>query len=171
MKKLTENGREEKRAKSLELSNKYKKQGDSLNARKKFAESIDVTPDMAYKLIAELEKHCVEFFVAPYEADAQLAYLCKIGYVDFVITEDSDLLVYGARRVFYKMDNEGYGVEICLDRLHLCKDFDFSGFTGDMFLETCILAGCDYLPSIPGIAFKKAHKHMKEFRNYKKVII
>ena len=44
------------------------------------------------------------FVVAPYEADAQLAFLYREGIVDAVITEDSDLLPYGARRVFYKLD-------------------------------------------------------------------
>ena len=37
--------------------------------------------------------------MAPYEADAQLTYLQKEGIVDFVITEDSDMLVFGCTRV------------------------------------------------------------------------
>lgn len=41
----------------------------------------------------------IECIVAPYEADAQLAYLCKENMVDLVITEDSDLLVFGCQRV------------------------------------------------------------------------
>ncbi len=42
----------------------------------------------------------VECIVAPYEADAQLAYLQKEGIVDLVITEDSDLLVFGCKQVW-----------------------------------------------------------------------
>ena len=38
--------------------------------------------------------------VAPYEADAELAYLVKEGIAHFVITEDSDLLAFGCPRVF-----------------------------------------------------------------------
>ena len=41
--------------------------------------------------------------VAPYEADAQLAYLSKIDYIQGVITEDSDLLVFGAANVLLKL--------------------------------------------------------------------
>ena len=41
----------------------------------------------------------MECIVAPYEADAQLTYLQKEGIVDVVITEDSDLLVFGCQRV------------------------------------------------------------------------
>ena len=40
----------------------------------------------------------VDCIVAPYEADAQLAYLMKIGITQFTITEDSDLLVYGCEK-------------------------------------------------------------------------
>ena len=39
--------------------------------------------------------------VAPYEADAQLAYLEMQGITDFTITEDSDLLIYGCKKVSY----------------------------------------------------------------------
>ena len=52
----------------------------------------------------------VEFIVSPYEADSQLAYLSIINYIDLVITEDSDLLVFGAKEIFYKMDNNYYGI-------------------------------------------------------------
>lgn len=38
--------------------------------------------------------------MAPYEADAQLAYLMKAGIVQAIISEDSDLLVYGCQKVF-----------------------------------------------------------------------
>ena len=37
--------------------------------------------------------------VAPYEADAQMAFLAISGAVHAVITEDSDLLTYGCPRV------------------------------------------------------------------------
>lgn len=37
--------------------------------------------------------------VAPYEADAQLAHLSRTGAVDAVITEDSDYLPYGCKKV------------------------------------------------------------------------
>ena len=41
----------------------------------------------------------MECIVAPYEADSQLAYLSIQGIVDLVITEDSDLLVFGCKKV------------------------------------------------------------------------
>ena len=41
----------------------------------------------------------VDFIVAPFEADAQMAYLAVNDIVHSVITEDSDLLPYGCPRV------------------------------------------------------------------------
>ncbi len=35
-----------------------------------------------------------QFVVAPFEADAQLAYLAKSKYIDAIISEDSDLIPY-----------------------------------------------------------------------------
>ena len=41
-----------------------------------------------------LSKCNILYVVAPYEADAQLAYLNKHNKIDIVLTEDSDLLAY-----------------------------------------------------------------------------
>ena len=40
------------------------------------------------------EKH-LNYVGSPYESDAQPTYLQKIGVIDFIMTEDSDLLVFG----------------------------------------------------------------------------
>lgn len=42
--------------------------------------------------------------MAPYEADAQLAYLARTGVVDVVITEDSDLVLFGCPKVKLQFD-------------------------------------------------------------------
>ncbi|KAK4399299.1 Exonuclease 1 [Sesamum angolense] len=44
------------------------------------------------------------------------------------------------------------------------------GFTQMMLLEMCILSGCDYLPSLPGMGLKKAHALMKKFKSHENVI-
>lgn len=45
----------------------------------------------------------------------------KEGIVDLVITEDSDLLVFGCKRVLFKMDDTGNGKLIDLERDNLGK--------------------------------------------------
>ena len=46
-----------------------------------------------------LKRRNIRFIVAPYEADAQMAYLALNGLADGVLTEDSDLLCYGCPTV------------------------------------------------------------------------
>ncbi|ETO28260.1 hypothetical protein RFI_08871 [Reticulomyxa filosa] len=52
-----------------------------------------------WKKKKELKQLKVEFVVAPYEADAQLAYLYHTKQISAVISEDSDLLVFGIGKV------------------------------------------------------------------------
>lgn len=101
----------------------------STSALSHMSKSADVTPEMAYMLIEALRKESIEFIVAPYEADAQLAYLDKIGRVAAVISEDSDLLLFGIRRILFKMDKFGSAEEVCLDRLGSCTEIDLREFT------------------------------------------
>ena len=46
----------------------------------------------------------------------------------------------------------------------------FSDFTLEMLQITCVLAGCDFLPSIKGIGFRKAHNLVKAWRTVPQVI-
>jgi hypothetical protein len=50
------------------------------------------------------------------------------------------------------MDNEGKGEEICSKNFGANEDLDLLNWLPSRFLEMCILAGCDYLESLPGIA-------------------
>eukprot|EP01070_Trichotokara_eunicae_P000127 Trichotokara_eunicae@DN10304_c0_g1_i1.p1 len=72
---------------------------------------------MIDRVIFALKKAGLEVIVTPFEADAQLSYLARTGYVDAVITEDSDLLAYGCPRVIVKMDQVGIGQEIDLTEI------------------------------------------------------
>lgn len=47
----------------------------------------------------ELRRENIEYIVAPYEADAQMAFLAKNGFVHAVITEDSDMIPFFCPRV------------------------------------------------------------------------
>jgi len=47
-----------------------------------------------------------------------------------------------------------------MKNLNKCSEMSFDSFDADLFLTTCIMSGCDYLESIKGIGFKKAHKYV-----------
>lgn len=144
--------------------------GDRNGAYKMFQKAIDITPDIARTLKLELTRRKIEFINAPYEADAQLAYLSHTGYIVSVITEDSDLLVFGCSRVFYKMDGQGHGCEIRLKNLGAVTELNFHNWSHDMFQQMCIFAGCDYLESLNNIGIKKAHAYMAQFKSWSTAI-
>jgi len=48
----------------------------------------------------------IDFIVAPYEADCQIAKLKRLGLVDAVISEDSDLIAFGVN-VILKLNQNG----------------------------------------------------------------
>ena len=58
-----------------------------------FQKGVEITPGMTHQLQLALTAAGVDFVVAPYEADVQLAYMSLKGLVDCVVTEDSDLIV------------------------------------------------------------------------------
>lgn len=87
-------------------------------ARKHFAASVQVTPEMIQQWQLRLREAGVEYIVAPYEADAQLAFLSRTGDVAAVISEDSDLLVFGCSSVLTKMDPTGHCSLLRADYLH-----------------------------------------------------
>lgn len=126
-------------------------------------------------MIKQLQRHNIQYVVAPYEADAQMCYLEKEGLVDGLLTEDSDLLVFGCSTVLYKWNKEGSVVELKKERLVQCKDFRLDGWSQQDFRQCvpfmwcratlllmppdsmAILSGCDYLANIPGVGCKTAH--------------
>ena len=77
----------------------------------------------------------MQFCVAPYEADAQMAYLAKAGLVDVIITEDSDLLAYGCPEVLFKLDKSGECDHVRLADLPMNQSPSFAGFDHDNFIE------------------------------------
>lgn len=56
------------------------------------------------------------------------------------------------------MDLVGNGVLIAQDQLYLAMDVKSEQFEMDKFRHICILSGCDYLSSLPGIGLGKARK-------------
>nr|XP_012214444.1 PREDICTED: LOW QUALITY PROTEIN: exonuclease 1 [Linepithema humile] len=146
------------RHKALELI----QMGQVAEGKNLLKRAIDITHEIALELIKHCQNENIDCIVAPYEADAQLAYLNISNIADVVITEDSDLTLFGCKKIFFKMDFNGNGVLIEQDRLHLAMDISPEQFNMDMFRYICILSGCDYLPSLPGIGLGKAQKFIKK---------
>ncbi|OON18480.1 XPG I-region, partial [Opisthorchis viverrini] len=94
----TELKRKESKESYRKKAAEYLLQGNREAAQECFQRSVFVTSKMAHDVLKAARNLGVDCIVAPYEADAQLAYLNRAGYADLVITEDSDLLLFGCRQ-------------------------------------------------------------------------
>lgn len=159
-KQEVEKTRRERREANLQRGRQLLREGRLSEARDCFGRCVNITPAMAHNLIKAARQRGVDCVVAPYEADAQLAYLSKAGFAQAVITEDSDLLAFGCQTVILKMDKHGNGMEIDQNNLGRCRSLG-NVFTEEKFRYMCILAGCDYLPSLHGIGLGKACKLLR----------
>ncbi|XP_062595547.1 exonuclease 1-like isoform X2 [Saccostrea cucullata] len=163
-KQEVEKTRREKRDVNRKKAAQLLREGRRAEARECLQRCIDISPDMALQLMNACRARGVDCIVAPYEADAQLAYLNKCGIAQVIITEDSDLLLFGCEKVLFKMDHFGNGVLIEQSRLNEVMEIQSGFYTFEKFRYMCILSGCDYLSSLPGIGLGKAAKVFKRAR-------
>lgn len=83
-KECTEVDRQRKRAERRGEAKALLQAGEQHKAVEKYNGAVNIEPEHAYQFILALRKAGVEYMVAPYEADAQLAHLARTGYVDVV---------------------------------------------------------------------------------------
>lgn len=154
----TERRRREARKESKQLAKEYLRMNEIEKARSHMRRAVDVTHEMALELIKECHKRAVDCIVAPYEADAQMAWLNKKGLAEYIVTEDSDLTLFGAQKILFKLDLTGQALLVESKKLYMAMGCKPDKYTFDKFRRMCILSGCDYLDSLPGIGLKKACK-------------
>lgn len=166
----TEASRGSRREESKKVGLEFLKAGKPSQAQQELQKAIDVTPEMARHLIEELKKEGVPYVVAPYEADAQLVYLERIGVINGIISEDSDLLVFGAKRLLTKMDPYGQCIEINRKDFCAVREISLTGWTDDQFRQMAIFSGCDYLEGVGNMGLKTAYRMMRKYKTPERVI-
>lgn len=173
MKNDTKESREQVREDNLQKGKLLLSQGKSDEAYVCFAAAISITSEMTNKLIHMLRYRRIEFIVAPYEADAQLAFLQRTGYVDYCLTEDSDLFVFGATKILYKLEKNGDCQILDKDLLNVdvlegendCITFcnKLKTYSQRQIAFMCCLSGCDYCNGLFGYGLKKAQKQLSKY--------
>eukprot|EP01084_Bolivina_argentea_P258938 436734_1 len=170
--------REDKKKEAL----RHIKSGNKELAYKAAASAVRITKQMVTGFINQCIGENIQFICAPYEADSQLGYMYKNNQIDFVITEDSDLLLFGVQKALYKFDpnkkcgqlinmNDIYNYKIDTNitdkkkKTNLCL-FLKKFWTKDPkeFIYVCVLSGCDYVKNLGGIGLKTAVKYCTENR-------
>lgn len=106
------------------------------------------------------------------EAEKACAFLNRIGRCDGVITEDSDVFLYGARTVYknFSLDNKS----MCTIEEYRMDDIEIKlGYNRESLIALALLLGCDYdQKGIPGVGKEMACKFLHEMneQNEKKTL-
>lgn len=103
----------------------------------------------------------VPYFNAPIEAETMCSDLCIRGKVDAVLSEDTDVLAYGAPFFLTDIDVKE---ETC-KRVDYNKLLSALNFTHEQFLDFCIMCGTDYNDNIPRVGPAKAFALITEHKS------
>ncbi|KAF9525645.1 hypothetical protein CPB83DRAFT_795955 [Crepidotus variabilis] len=132
-----------------------------LNDQRKAAmrDSEDITQQMIAQIMTLLRLFGIPYITAPMEAEAQCAELVTLNLVDGVITDDSDVFLFGAQRVYKNMFNQSKTVE-CFLLTDLSREL---GLNRDTLVQLAYLLGSDYTEGLPGVGPVVAMELLKEF--------
>ncbi|KAM3230306.1 hypothetical protein ACQJBY_060852 [Aegilops geniculata] len=99
-----------------------------------------------------LQMFGLPYIIAPMEAEAQCAYMEINNLVDGVVTDDSDVFLFGARNVYKNIFDDRKYVET-----YLMKDIESElGLTREQLIRMALLLGSDYTEGISGIGIVNA---------------
>ncbi|KAF2500839.1 hypothetical protein BU16DRAFT_578708 [Lophium mytilinum] len=166
----TEKERAARRKESKRTGLELLKLGKTSQAHLELQKAVDVTPEMARMFIEELKRHNIQYVVAPYEADSQLVYLERKGLIQGILSEDSDLLVFGAKCLLTKLDQYGDCIMINRNDFTACREVSFVGWTDKEFRCMAILSGCDYLTNIDKMGLKTAYRLLRKYKTIDRLI-
>ncbi|ROW07954.1 hypothetical protein VMCG_03528 [Cytospora schulzeri] len=119
----------------------------------------EVTQIMVTECQALLRLFGIPYITAPMEAEAQCAQLVQLGLVDGIVTDDSDIFLFGGTRVYKNMFNSNKFVE-CYLAGDLEKELSLSR---EQLISIAHLLGSDYTEGLPGIGPVTAVEILSEF--------
>lgn len=171
LKQRTLSKRTELRAKSQEQLEQARLAGDTQAVRKLAARLVKTTQRHNDDIIELLQLMGLPAVQAPSEAECLCSKLASSGRVDAVATEDYDALVFGAPK-FLRFLHQGANRAgaPAIQEISLDKVLTGLGVTQPEFVDLCILAGCDYLDTISGIAVHTAYQQIKKHHSIEEVV-
>lgn len=130
------------------------------NQQKKDRRDADeVTQTMILECQALLRLFGLPYITAPMEAEAQCAELVQLGLVDGIVTDDSDIFLFGGTRIYKNMFNAQKFVEC-----YIAKDLDKEyALDRRKLIRFAHLLGSDYTEGIPGIGPVTALEIISDF--------
>ncbi len=118
-----------------------------------------VSDEMIAETCELLHLFGIPFLQAPFEAEAQCAQLEKAGLVDGVITEDSDVFLFGAKTVYRRLFADGKFAEE-YSALRVEREL---GVNRNKLIQLAYLLGSDYTSGVRGIGIVNAMEVLQAF--------
>ena len=119
----------------------------------------EVTTIMITECQQLLKLFGLPYVTAPMEAEAQCASLVSLGLVDGIVTDDSDIFLFGGTRVYKNMFNQAKFVE-CYLASDLEKEYSL---TREKLIRFAHLLGSDYTEGLPSVGPVTALEILSEF--------
>ncbi len=130
------------------------------NQQKKDRRDADeVTHIMVTECQQLLKLFGLPYITAPMEAEAQCAELVNLGIVDGIVTDDSDVFLFGGTRVYKNMFNQAKFVE-CYLSSDLEKEYSLDR---QKLIRIAHLLGSDYTEGLPNVGPVTALEILSEF--------
>ncbi|KAG1780602.1 PIN domain-like protein [Suillus placidus] len=134
------------------------------------AEDVDRLSRRTVKVTKEHNEECrrllklmgIPVIVAPSEAEAQCAELARGGKVYAAGSEDMDTLTFNAP-ILYRHLTFSEAKKAPINEINLQKALEGLEMDMSLFIDLCILLGCDYLEPIRGVGPKSALKLIREY--------
>ncbi|BGP30595.1 DNA repair protein rad2 [Rhodotorula toruloides] len=127
------------------------------NAEARNADSV--TRQMSTDIREMLILFGIPFVDAPSEAEAECAALLACQLVDGIVTDDSDVFLFGGSRIYRNMFNEAKYVEC-----YLLSDLEREiGLDRGKLVRLAYLLGSDYTEGLPGVGPVVGRELLEEF--------
>ena len=159
--------RKDKSIKAKELSEKT----EDIQEKQKLAKaSLRVTHEMINQIKRLLDLLSVSYIHPDGEGEAYASELCRIGYVDYVLTEDMDTMVYACPRMIRNC------IDSSIKRKDIVSIITYQTLIDDLqldhnsFIDFCILCGCDYCPIIPRVGSVTALKLIHKYKTIENIL-
>ncbi|KAK6347245.1 DNA repair protein rad2 [Orbilia brochopaga] len=119
----------------------------------------EVTQIMIQECQQLLQMFGIPYITAPMEAEAQCAELVQLGLVDGIVTDDSDIFLFGGMRVYKNMFNQAKFVE-CYLATDLENEYSLDR---KKLIRLAHLLGSDYTEGLPNVGPVTALEILAEF--------
>ncbi|GAA99233.1 hypothetical protein E5Q_05927 [Mixia osmundae IAM 14324] len=150
-----------KRAEATEEGEDAKETGTVEEIDKLSRRTVRVTKEHNEECQRLLKLMGIPFIIAPSEAEAQCAELCRGGLVYGTGSEDMDTLTFSSPIILRHLTFSEQR-KLPIDVIELSEVLKGMELTMDEFIDMCILSGCDYVDPLPKIGAKTALKLIKD---------